>query len=537
MTNGGDTSGVSPNPLSLSTDGSFNDLSGQTHGDFAIERLIGRGGMGEVYLAEQLSLKRKVAIKVLKPDLVTNAVALARFRAEAEAVASINHPNIVQVYMAGEMAGMPFMALEYVPGISLRDYLNRKGAPDLPRALLIMRKVAAALQKAGEQGIIHRDIKPENILLTRKGEIKVTDFGLSRLLGGEKEISLTQTGITMGTPLYMSPEQAQGKLVDPRSDIYSFGVTCYHLLAGRPPFSGRNAVEVALKQVNETPPPLTESRPDLPMPVVQLVHRMMEKEPAARPQTAREIVQSLNAIRSQVADVSDMAASLAASAPAANTQNPFGVTVQTTPLSAGQSARSLPRVPWKILAGMVLAFLLGTAARMLFVASRVDKAIVPPLAAGDNERFLLGVAREYSAANLNDVDKLKTAMRVNLELAILYIEQYRLTDAEALALQLTKDANGGLQYLGRLIQGILYSLTDDVSKSNTMFQLAVGDKNANKWMPMLTPPSPLTVDFRILLSRALDRNEKSAELPNDLRKFKGDNQALLRRGVVPPRKS
>src|SRR5438445_2107879 len=194
------------------------DLSGQTFGEFFILRRLGQGGMGQVYLAEQLSLKRKVALKVLLPGLAASPSALQRFKAEAEAVARATHANIVQVYYIGAVDGLPYMALEYVEGKNLREYLAKKGPPELPQVLSIMRQVAAALVRAGELGIIHRDIKPENILLTRKGEVKVADFGLSRCLDGDRpSLNLTQSGTTMGTPLYMSPEQVQGQTLDPRT--------------------------------------------------------------------------------------------------------------------------------------------------------------------------------------------------------------------------------------------------------------------------------------------------------------------------------
>ena len=263
-----------------------------------MSRKIGAGGMGQVYLARQLSLKRDVALKLLRDDLTANPTALLRFQAEAEAVARLNHANIVQVYAVGEHAGLRYMALEFVDGRNLREYLARKGPPDLPVALAVMRQVAAALQKAHENGVVHRDIKPENILVTRKAEVKVTDFGLSRFFGpAEPGVNITQSGVTVGTPLYISPEQAQGHAVDHRSDIYSFGVTCYHLLAGEPPFTGQTAVEVALKHITDAPRPLADVRPDLPADVCGLVHKMMAKAAAERPQTARDIGRDIARIR------------------------------------------------------------------------------------------------------------------------------------------------------------------------------------------------------------------------------------------------
>jgi len=275
------------------------DFSGQTLGDFYVLRQLGQGGMGQVYLAEQISLRRRVALKLLRPDLAASKTAVARFRLEAEAVAKATHANIVQVYAYGEIDGIQYMALEYVEGRTLKDYINKKGPPELLIALSIMRQVASALQRAAELGITHRDIKPENILLTRKGEAKVADFGLSRVYCEEERpaLDLTQTGMTMGTPLYMSPEQVEGKPVDPRSDIYSFGVTCYHMLAGHPPFRGETAFEVALAHVQKEPEPLSKIRPDLPEALCAIVHKMMAKAPEARYQTGRDLLRDLIKVR------------------------------------------------------------------------------------------------------------------------------------------------------------------------------------------------------------------------------------------------
>jgi eukaryotic-like serine/threonine-protein kinase len=274
------------------------DLTGRTLGDFLVLRLIGKGGMGQVYLARQQSLKREVALKVLRTELAADASALARFRAEAEAVARVTHANIVQVYAVGEQDGLHYMALEYVDGRNLREYLAKRGSPELPLALTIMRQVAAALQRASEHGLAHRDIKPENILVTRKAEVKVADFGLSRAFAGETPAAnLTQSGITLGTPLYMSPEQVQGKPADHRSDLYSLGVTSYHLLAGEPPFKGATSFEVAVQHVQKGPPPLAAVRPDLPAELVAMVHKLMAKRPEDRYQSAKDVIRDLATIR------------------------------------------------------------------------------------------------------------------------------------------------------------------------------------------------------------------------------------------------
>ncbi|MCA9203504.1 MAG: serine/threonine protein kinase, partial [Planctomycetales bacterium] len=260
------------------------DLSGRTLGDYQMLRRLGRGGMADVYLAEQKSLRRQVAFKVLKRSLADDDSYVRRFHREAQAAAALVHANIVQIHEVGFLDGVHFIAQEYVSGQNLRQILSRRGPITAPVAAKVMRQVASALQKAGEQGIIHRDIKPENIMLTKKVEAKVADFGLAQLQGGER-LNLTQEGVTMGTPLYMSPEQVTGRPLDQRSDIYSFGVTCYHMLTGSPPFQGENAVSVAVKHLHDAAKPLREVRDDLPQAICRIVERMMAKSPEKRYQT------------------------------------------------------------------------------------------------------------------------------------------------------------------------------------------------------------------------------------------------------------
>ncbi len=250
-------------------------------GEFVLLRRLGKGGMAEVWLAEQTSLKRNVALKLLRSDLMEDENAVKRFQTEAKAAAGLNHSNIVQVYTVGCENGQHYIAQEYVHGQTLKALLQKRGPLELSVALMIMRQVAAALFAAGERGIVHRDIKPENIMITRKGEVKVADFGLAQLQGGER-LNLTQEGITMGTPLYMSPEQVSGGKLDHRSDIYSFGITCYHMLCGVPPFRGENAVSVAVKHLHEVPNPVGDMRPDLPPAVCQMIERMIAKRPEDR---------------------------------------------------------------------------------------------------------------------------------------------------------------------------------------------------------------------------------------------------------------
>jgi serine/threonine-protein kinase len=348
-----------PTPVSTALDP---DLSGRQLGDYRILRRLGRGGMAEVYLAEQSSLARQVAIKVLKSSLATDDKYVKRFHVEAQAAASLVHANIVQIHEVGCIEGVHFIVQEYVPGPNLREYLAREGPPDVKVSLKVMRHVAAALVKASEKGIVHRDIKPENIMLAKSGEVKVADFGLARRTR-EDALHLTQIGQTMGTPLYMSPEQVEGKSLDPRSDIYSLGVTCYHMLTGNPPFRGETALNVAVQHLKTQPERLETLRPDLPKPVCRIVHKMLAKDPAHRYGNARELLRELRAVRLEGSDEEqeenwdDLGLDAEAT--------PLGHSEATQRLDALMKSSLLPRMApsrsWLWGAGAVAAFLAGAA--------------------------------------------------------------------------------------------------------------------------------------------------------------------------------
>lgn len=271
------------------------DLTNRVLGDFRILRPLGRGGMAEVFLALQLSLGRNVALKVLRTDALRTQddVLLKRFQQEAMAAAGLNHANIVQVYAVGEVDGLHYIAQEYVQGMNLREYIRRNGPPSWHIALKLMRQALGALQAAGESGIVHRDIKPENLLVNRRGELKIADFGLAQLDRKPQDVKLTEHGTTMGTPLYMSPEQVNGEPTDQRSDVYSLGVTFYHLLAGEPPFRGATALSIAVQHVKTEPPDVSQRRPDLPPGISQIISRMMAKSPGERFADARSILKAL----------------------------------------------------------------------------------------------------------------------------------------------------------------------------------------------------------------------------------------------------
>ena len=276
----------------------MSDLVDKTLGEFHLLRHLGSGGMADVYLAEQTSLQRHVAVKIMKPSLIATSgeVMLARFKQEAMMAAGLNHPNIVQVYTVGEESGLHYIAQELVQGKDLASILKSKGVPDLGSCLHVMRQVASALKASGQASIVHRDIKPENILVTRKGEVKVADFGLAQLHDNPDAAGITKEGMTLGTPLYMSPEQVSGKELDPRSDIYSFGVTCYQLLSGKTPFVGASPMAIAVQHLNTAPPQLKDQNPKLPEVICRMVHRMMAKRRGLRYASAADIVSDLKVL-------------------------------------------------------------------------------------------------------------------------------------------------------------------------------------------------------------------------------------------------
>lgn len=273
----------------------MSDLVGCRIGDFQVLRRLGSGGMADVYAARQLRLSRDVALKVLRSVAQNDDDHLKRFRREAQAAARLNHPAIVQIYEFGEVDGVHFIAQELVDGINLKQVLDREGPFSVEKAVKVLRSVGSALQVAHESGVTHRDIKPENIMRGANDLIKVTDFGLARMLTqtDSSTANLTRAGLTLGTPRYMSPEQIQGGAVDARSDLYSFGVTMYHLLTGSAPFDGDEALALAVKHLHDTPRPIDHVRgkPDLPAWLVSLVMRCLQKEPIARIQSASELLQ------------------------------------------------------------------------------------------------------------------------------------------------------------------------------------------------------------------------------------------------------
>jgi TolB-like protein/tRNA A-37 threonylcarbamoyl transferase component Bud32 len=263
-------------------------------GRYRIERELGRGGMATVYLAEDLKHQRKVAVKVLRPELAA-ALGAERFLREIQTTASLRHPHILPLYDSGAAEGFLYYVMPFIEGGSLRDRLRQQKQLPLDEALALSREVADALGYAHSRGIVHRDIKPENILL-EQGHAVVTDFGIARALseaGGER---LTETGLAIGTPLYMSPEQAAGdRDLDGRSDLYSLGCVLYEMLAGQPPFTGPTAESITRQHLLTQAAPVTNLRPTVPEAVAGTLARTLAKNPADRFNPAAQFIQALAA--------------------------------------------------------------------------------------------------------------------------------------------------------------------------------------------------------------------------------------------------
>ncbi len=289
-------------------------LIGSNLSHYRILSRLGRGGMGEVFLATDTQLGRRVAIKLLPAAFTADAERVRRFKQEARAASALNHPNIITIHEIGEAEGTHYLVTEYIEGETLRQQMTR-GRLSLSSTLDAAIQVASALQAAHAAGIVHRDIKPENVMVRNDGIVKVLDFGLAKLTERQSpapkppevdtQVSTvaaisTSTGMVMGTASYMSPEQARGLKVDARSDIFSFGVVLYEMLAGRRPFVGATAGDILAAILRDEPPPLSEHSPDCPALLERIVNRCLAKTPEQRYQAASELSAELKSARAAI---------------------------------------------------------------------------------------------------------------------------------------------------------------------------------------------------------------------------------------------
>ncbi|HWB71078.1 MAG TPA: Stk1 family PASTA domain-containing Ser/Thr kinase, partial [Egibacteraceae bacterium] len=367
-------------------------------GRYVLRGLLGQGGMADVELAFDQVLDRQVAVKILHSRYADDPSFVERFRREAQAAASLNHPNIVSVYDTGEQDGRPFIVMEYVSGRSLRELLNSEGL--LPqRAAEIASEAALALHYAHERGLVHRDIKPGNIMVSDEGQAKVTDFGIARAVNAE---TVTQTAAVFGTAAYIAPEQAQGEAVDRRTDVYSLGCVLYEMLTGRQPFTADSPVALAYKHISAAPAPPSRSNPEIPAELEAVVMKAMAKDPARRYDSARD----LNADLQRVLGGQSVAAPLVASAAYQTTQavDRDRTLVAPPPVAARTEERVVVAderpdnraVGYVILALLVLAALVVAA---LLFANLTDEDAPPQVAVPDVVGFPVDDAQATLSAN------------------------------------------------------------------------------------------------------------------------------------------
>ncbi|HKH18352.1 MAG TPA: serine/threonine-protein kinase [Solirubrobacteraceae bacterium] len=278
---------------------------GRVVAGYRIEERIGRGGMGLVYRAEHLNLRRRAAIKIIAPDLAEAAGFRERFNREARIAAALQHPNIVTVYDAGEADGLLYLAMQYIEGSDLSTVLRTQGRLRPYRALDVCRQVAAALDAAHAQGLIHRDVKPANVLIEGRTAF-LTDFGLTKRIEGT-QTQLTQAGDVVGTIHYVAPEQIEGGRVDARTDIYSLGCLVYHCLSGELPFARDTDVAVIYAHLSEEPPRLTAVRPELPGGLDAVIAKALEKAPERRFQTCADMMSAARAVIDAAGPLADTA--------------------------------------------------------------------------------------------------------------------------------------------------------------------------------------------------------------------------------------
>jgi eukaryotic-like serine/threonine-protein kinase len=412
-------------------------------GRYRIQRKLGAGGMADVYLAEDQELGRRVAIKILNGRHANDDQFIERFRREAKNAAALNHPNIVSIYDRGEAEDTYYIAMEFLDGRTLKELIVGRGAAPINVAVEYARQILSALRFAHRHGIVHRDIKPHNVMVDAEGRVKVTDFGIAR--AGTSQ--MTETGSIVGTAQYLSPEQARGGEIDPRSDLYSLGVVLYELLTGKTPFDGETPVEIAMKHLSNAPQPPSKLRQDIPPELDMVVLRALAKNPDDRYQSADEMEADLERVArgARVSAATVDSATQVLSRPAAAAAVVGGATAATmiaTPASAAaagappavveeeeyaeEGGQDRPLWPWLVAIGFVLAAIIagffvwqelsGSKAQVPVnnYVNEPQKAaeqqiraanLTPDVKKGPNERFKQGIVFKQDPPAGSKVDK------------------------------------------------------------------------------------------------------------------------------------
>jgi serine/threonine protein kinase/TolB-like protein/tetratricopeptide (TPR) repeat protein len=373
-------------------------MIGKIIAQYKILEKLGEGGMGIVFKAEDTKLDRLVALKFLPEHLTSHEAERARFLQEAKSASALNHPNVCTIYDIREEEGQQFIVMEYVDGVTLRQKIPVQKLSD---ALGYAVQIAEALHEAHSKGIVHRDIKAENIMINSKNQVKVMDFGLAKLKGSLK---LTRTSSTVGTLAYMAPEQIQGGEVDGRSDIFSFGIVLFEMLAGRTPFRGEHEASMVYSIVNEEPEPIEKVRSDLPAALTNLIQRALEKDPADRYQHADDIASELRRIQKQSAKVTrtsiDRPVSMAE--PSAGAKSTGSVTETAPGLSPKRNLKIPIAIGVVVLLAAVAGFFLirgGTTASKTPATGRMMVAVLPfeNMGTPDQEYIADGITEEITS--------------------------------------------------------------------------------------------------------------------------------------------
>ncbi len=350
---------ATPQPEGVTLVAAFENLSRGTlfAGRYEIIEDLGRGGMGSVYKAFDRKLQEVVALKIIRPELGFNTSAVERFKIEVKNARKISHRNVCRLYDLGEAGLVHYLTMEYVEGEDLKKFIRRAGPIGTARALAISRQVAEGLTEAHRAGVVHRDLKPQNIMIDRDGRARIMDFGLSRFLDSE---GMTGTGVMLGTPEYMSPEQVELGDVDGRSDLYAMGVILFEMVTGKVPFEGQTPLAVAIKHKNEKPPDARETNPLVPEPLVNIIYRCLEKDPGKRYPDAEALAADLAAVENDLPTI----------------VREISRSEYRTPAEK-RAAVAKPRRPRGLLwAGVAVAAILVPV--LLIIATRPSRVVPPP---------------------------------------------------------------------------------------------------------------------------------------------------------------